>query len=192
MKASPLPLCLTACVLMAGGCSKWYTTNSDEAIARAWAPDNFYAAAPEATDHSVSDPGPATTSLDRTDWPVTEIIARSTQPQHQPIYTRTVRYDAGIPRNAGKYPTSATALDSVTTASTNAQVGEALVAPFAAAGDIVLFFTARVWQSGMWKTVDNGLEPYEREPGSSWARAARADLILKPAPSDAAGRGDGK
>lgn len=181
MKATTILLVLSAGCVCAGGCSKWYTDNSDEAIARAWAPSNFYLPAPEPTDHSATDPGPATVSLDRSDWPLTTIVAHSTQPQHQPIYTRNYHDDAGIPRNAGKFPTAGTALDSVTTDSVNAQVGEALLAPLAAAGDIVLFFTARVWQSGMWKTVDNGLEPYEREPGSAWLRAARADLLAKPA-----------
>jgi len=179
MKAMPLLLVVSACTLSAGGCSKWYKTNSDEALARAWAPADFLAAAPEPRDHSQMDPGPLTQSLDRTDWPVTQIVAHNAQPQHQPIYTRPMRSDGGIPRNAGKYPTTSTALDSITSESTDAQVGEALLAPFAAAGDIILF-PVRLFGTGMWKTVDNGLEPYEREPGSSWQRAARAGLLVQP------------
>lgn len=181
MKATSLLLLLSGVCLAAGGCSKWYTTNSDAELARAWAPSNFLAPAPTATDHGESSPGPLTTSLDRTDWPITTITAHSTQPQHQPIYTRNLTDDGGIPRNAGKFPTASTALDSITSESTDAQVGEALLAPLAAAGDICLF-PIRIFGTGMWKTVDNGLEPYEREPGSSWQRAARSDLLTRPAP----------
>jgi len=179
MKAIALGVLFAGFALSAGGCSKWYTTNTDEAIARAWAPSNFIAPSPEPTDHSVSDPGPLTPSLDRSEWELTSIVAHSAQPQHQPIYTRTLRDGGGIPRNEGRFPTASTALDSITSESTDAQVGEALVAPFAAAGDIVLF-PIRIFRTGMWKTVDNGLEPYEREPGSSWMRAARAGLLPPP------------
>lgn len=182
MKATGSLLVLAAASLAAGGCSKWYTTNSDAALARAWAPSNFIEPAPSTTDHSKSNPGPLTTSLDRSDWPLTTITAHNAQPQHQPIYTRNLTDDGGIPRNAGKYPNSSTALDSITSESTDAQVGEALLAPLAAAGDICLF-PIRIFGTGMWKTVDNGLAPYEREPGSSWQRAARSDLLSKPAPA---------
>jgi len=180
MKAMPLLLVVSACTLSAGGCSKMYETNSDEALARAWAPADFLTAAPEPRDHSEMNPGPLTLSLDRTDWPVTQIVAHNAQPEHQPIYTRSVRQDGGIPRNAGKYPTASTALDSITTQSTDEQVGEGLLAPFAAAGDLLLF-PVRLFRTGIWKTVDNGVEPYEREPGSSWQRAARAGLLVQPA-----------
>jgi len=126
-----------------------------------------------------TDPGPATRSLDRSDWALTVVTAHSAQPEHQPIYTRSLQYDGGIPRRAGKFPNASTALDSITSESTDAQVGEALVAPLAAAGDI-LMFPIRLFGAGMWKTVDNGLEPYERAPGSSWQQAARAGLLDPP------------
>lgn len=182
MKATMFLIVMCGGTLAAGGCSKWYTTNTDEAIARAWAPSNFLAPAPAPiapADYATSDPGPLTPTLDRTDWETTTIIAHSTQPQHQPIFTRSQRDAGGIPRNAGKFPTASTALDSITTKSTDAQVGEALYAPLAAAGDIVLF-PIRIFKTGMWKTVDNGLTPFEREPGSSWQRAAKADLLDAP------------
>ena len=180
MKATPILIALAACTLGTSGCMKWEKTNSDVEVARAWAPAEFYVAAPEATDFAQVDAGPATPTLDRADWPLTTIVAHNAQPQHQPIYTRSIHYDGGIPRNAGKYPNNLTALDSITTASTDAQVGEALMAPLAAAADIPLFLV-RVFESGMWKTVDNGLEPYAREPGSSWQRAAQSNLLAKPA-----------
>ncbi len=182
MKATPILLTLSAAAMCAGGCSKWYTTNSDAAIARAWAPSEFFPPSPDTPHHSEIEPGPSTTSLDRSDWAVTSIVARNAQPEHQPIYTRSVFIDDGIPRNQGKYPTASSALDSITTESQNAQVAEALIAPFAAAGDIILF-PVRLFRTGMWKTVDNGLEPYERLPGSAFMRNARAGFLANPQPT---------
>ena len=87
MKATMFLICIGLCALSPGGCSRWHRTNPDAAISRAWAPAEFFPPTPEPTPHDQTDPGPATRSLDRSDWALTVITAHNAQPQHQPIYT---------------------------------------------------------------------------------------------------------
>lgn len=160
-----------------------YGTNDDVAASRGWAPSHFTGPArldPVRTGEI--DPGLRTTTLNRDHWPLIPITAWSAQPQHQPIYALRPHENDATARNQGKYPTAATSLDSVTTDGMNAQVHEALVAPFYAAADIVLFIPRAV-RNGMCSTVENGLEPYERAPGPRIHTAARAGLLPPPAPA---------
>lgn len=167
----------------ASGCNS-FSTNSDGATARGWAPSRFYEPVPTgpvlAMDAPRIDPGPRTETISREHWPLIPITSWPEQPEHQPIYTRSPSFNDSSPRASGRFPNAATALDTVTTEQMNAQVFEGLAAPFYAAADIALFIP-RAIRTAPWAIVDNGLEPYERAPGPRIHTAARAGLLPPPA-----------
>lgn len=167
----------------ASGCNS-FSTNSDEAIARGWAPSRFFAPVPTEPalpmDAPRIDPGPRTETVSREHWPIIPIASWPVYPERQPVFTRSPAFNDSSPRAVGKFPTPASALDVVTSEQMNAQVFEALAAPFYAAADIVLFIP-RAIRTPPWATVDNNLAPYERAPGPRIHAAARAGLLPPPA-----------
>lgn len=174
-----LTLAGLSAVVAISGCHA-YRVNDETAVSRGWAPSQFTGPADLDPVHvGEIEPGPRTTTLSRDHWPLIPVTAWSAQPQHQPLYTLRPHENDATARNQGKFPTAATSLDSVTTDGMNAQVHEGIVAPFYAAADIVLFIP-RAIRTGMWKTRDNGLDPYERAPGARIHTAARAGLLPPP------------
>ncbi|MBX3402598.1 MAG: hypothetical protein KF699_04205 [Phycisphaeraceae bacterium] len=167
----------------APGCNS-FSTNSDEAIARGWAPSRFFGSVPTdpvlPMDAPRIDPGPRTETVSREHWPLIPITTWPVYPERQPVFTRSPAFNDSSPRAGGKFPTSASAIDSVTTEQMNAQVFEGLAAPFYAVADMVLFIP-RAIRTPPWATVDNSTTTYERTPGPRIHAAARAGLLPPPA-----------
>ena len=102
-------------------------------------------------------------TLDRGGWSRTTIIVPNMHPMHQVHYTWNLHDDTSIPRNAGRYPTAASACDLPTYQSEADQIREAIFGPFVAMGDIVLFIPRAIVARPV-MVSRAGLKPYERLP----------------------------
>jgi hypothetical protein len=116
---------------------------------------------------AAADAQPSTTSLDRSNWDGVRYTIPSDAPAHQPRFTRNWLDTSASERARGRYPDERTALFTSTTRQNEAQVREAVVAPFAAASDVILFIPRAVAELRWRRPTRTGTEPYERHPRDS-------------------------
>ena len=110
------------------------------------------------------DARPSVVSLERGNWGATQVTAPNDLSAHQPRYSQNLLLNDTLRRTRGEYPTAASALDTGTSAGMDRQIQEALVAPLAAAADVVLFVPRAVVQARPDRPTRTGLEPYQRQP----------------------------
>jgi hypothetical protein len=119
---------------------------------------------------------PSVTGIDRSNWSPTLVNVPNDLSAHPPIYTDNVLIPEGTLRSRGRYPTPASSLDTPTSKGNKTQAQEALIAPFAAAADVVLFVPRVIAEAGPMRPTRTGLDPYERAPQQSTIVNAPARL----------------
>lgn len=118
----------------------------------------FGAAGPVAA----KDAAPSITGIDR-NWSETPVIVPNDLPAHQPRMTWSY-LASDTPRARGQYPTAQSALALGSERHNNEQVKEALVAPFVAAGDVVLAIPRFIASHRIDRPTRTSAWPYERMP----------------------------
>lgn len=118
----------------------------------------FGAAGPVAA----KDAAPSITGIDR-NWTETPVVVPSDLPAHQPRMTWSYLAN-DTPRARGQFPTAQSALALGSERHNNEQVKEALVAPFVAAGDVVLAIPRFIASHRIDRPTRTSAWPYERMP----------------------------
>jgi hypothetical protein len=113
---------------------------------------------------SADDARPGNLSLDRSGWAPIDLVVPNDLAAHQPRYTTNLRLNDTSRRARGEYPTPASALDTGTSEGNDRQIHEALLAPFVAGADMVLFLPRAAVQARPYRPTRTGLEPYQRQP----------------------------
>lgn len=172
-----------AITLLAAGCAG--PLNNEVSVGQAWLPSTF-----DTRDDAIaavdSQPPvePSITSIDRTDWPSTRILAPNDRPAHQPLYTQpwfATHYRGLERRRTGKYPTQQSALQMPTAADVKGQAREGLVSPVAAAVDLILFPIRAIF-APPWQRTRTGFMPYDRTARIQTVPPAVAEPAEAPPP----------
>lgn len=103
-------------------------------------------------------------TLDRTNWEDSVVAVPNDLTAHQPRFTNNILVPENTRRARGQFPSAQSALDTGTSQGNDLQAQEALFAPFAAAGDVVLFIPRFVAESRPYRPTRTGTTPYQRAP----------------------------
>lgn len=111
---------------------------------------------------AAKDAAPSVTGVDR-DWAETLVLVPNDLPAHQPRMTWSYLAN-DTPRARGQFPTAQSALALGSDRHNNEQVKEALVAPFVAAGDVLLAIPRFIAEHRPDRPTRTSAWPYERMP----------------------------
>lgn len=166
-----------ACTGMSGCNKKW---NEERTIGGVYSPPTITESAmpPLETDGEPELAEASLFSLDRDNWSTTVFTVPNALPTHAPVYHSDVYDNLTTVRNQGKYPTTDSVHQTANYDGQREQVREALLAPFVAAGDIVLFLPRAVYKRP-WFATRSGLQGPDH---GAYARAPRMDPSYWPEP----------
>lgn len=180
-------LLVAAAMLAAAGCSR--TLNEEHTIGTG---DRRVTIETIATPMEQSAPGasgagaaqavePSLTSLDRDNWESVRVSVPNAMPAHQPVYRADVYDNTTVERSRGRFPTFESATQLSNDKGEDAQTREALLAPFVAAGDILLW-PARAAYKRPWFATRGGMQGFGQAQAGRYERYNRPGLYAPPEP----------
>jgi hypothetical protein len=106
---------------------------------------------------------PSLNGMSREHWQETRVLVPTAGATHWALYKRDMDVSTSNPRGRGEFPTAETCLRTFDTADTKAELHHAVLSPFAAGADIVLFIP-RAIVAPPWRPVLDRPTAYARSP----------------------------